>query len=175
MQVFSCEFCTEFLRTPPVAASAEAYSQPCQSSQMKVFAKIVNSFLNTTQIFTNIALLNFQYSFIIFLYVENYLFQKVALRENCPYLEFFWSVFSRIWTISQYSIWLRENVDQKNSEYGHFSRIVRHVLCIYINAQLELSFADILNSNNELQLSGAFASILIIHTREKKSGEIRIR
>ena len=173
--MFSCEFCTKFLRTPPVAASAEAYSQPCQSSQMKLFAKIVNSFLNTTQIFTNIALLSFQYSFIILLYVENYLFQKVALRENCPYLEFFWSVFSRIWTISQYSIWLRQNVDQKNSEYEHFSRIVRQVLCIYINAQLELSFAEILNSNNELQLLGAFASILIIHAREKERGKIRIR
>ena len=34
-----------------------------------------------------------------------------------PYLEFFWPVFSRIWT----KYWIRENTDQKKSEYGHFS------------------------------------------------------
>ena len=44
-------------------------------------------------------------------------------------LELFWSVFSRIWTeyreilrISPYSVRMRENADQKNSESGHFSR-----------------------------------------------------
>ena len=52
-----------------------------------------------------------------------------SLREKCPYLEFFLSVFSRIWTeygeifrISPYSVRIRENVEQKNSEYGPFSR-----------------------------------------------------
>ena len=46
----------------------------------------------------------------------------------CKYLEFFWSVFSLILTeygkigsISLYSVRMRENTDQKNSEYGHFS------------------------------------------------------
>ena len=35
---------------------------------------------------------------------------------------FFWSVFSRIWTIiSPYSVRMRENTDQKNSVFGHFS------------------------------------------------------
>ena len=54
------------------------------------------------------------------------------LREKCPYSEFFWSAFSRIQTecgeirsISPYSVRLRENTDQKISEYGHFSRSVR--------------------------------------------------
>ena len=49
------------------------------------------------------------------------------LREKCPYLEFFSSVFSRIRTqyeeircISPYSVRMRENPDEKNSEYGHF-------------------------------------------------------
>ena len=32
---------------------------------------------------------------------------QLTLRENCPYLEFFW-----------------ENKDQKNSEYGYFSSSV---------------------------------------------------
>ena len=47
---------------------------------------------------------------------------KSALREKCPYSEFFWSVFSRIRTehreirsISPHSIQMRENTDQKNS------------------------------------------------------------
>ena len=51
------------------------------------------------------------------------------LREKCPYSELFWSVFSRIWTeygeifrISLYSVQMWENVDQHNSEYGHFLR-----------------------------------------------------
>ena len=41
----------------------------------------------------------------------------------------FWSVFScirseyeMIRSISTYSVWMLENMDQKNSEYGHFSR-----------------------------------------------------
>ena len=53
---------------------------------------------------------------------------KTSLREKCLYLELFWSLFSRIWTeyaeirsISPYSIWMRENTDQNNSEYRHFS------------------------------------------------------
>ena len=38
------------------------------------------------------------------------------------YSEFFWSVFSRIQ--SEYGEILQKNTDQKNSEYGHFSRSV---------------------------------------------------
>ena len=54
---------------------------------------------------------------------------KYALREKCPCSEFSLSVFYRIRTedgeirgISLYSISIRENTDQKNSEYGHFLR-----------------------------------------------------
>ena len=39
-------------------------------------------------------------------------FGENKLREKCPYSEFFWFVFS-IFGL---------NTDQKNSEYGHFSR-----------------------------------------------------
>ena len=56
---------------------------------------------------------------------------NISLREKCLYSEFFWFIFSRIRTeyreirsISPYSIWMRENTDQKNSGYGHFSRII---------------------------------------------------
>ena len=56
-------------------------------------------------------------------------FSSGTLLEKWPYSEFFWSVFSRIRTefgemlsIFPYSVWIRENTDQKNSQYGHFSR-----------------------------------------------------
>ena len=64
---------------------------------------------------------------------------KVSLRKECPYCELFWSSFSRIRTaygeirgISLYSVRMRENTDQNNSEYGHFSRNVLYpsLLCI---------------------------------------------
>ena len=42
----------------------------------------------------------------------------LTLREKCPYSELFWSAFSRIRT--RYSVQMRENADQYNSEYGHF-------------------------------------------------------
>ena len=51
------------------------------------------------------------------------------LRKKCPYSELLWSAFSRIRTecgeilrISPYSVRMRENADQNNSEYGHFLR-----------------------------------------------------
>ena len=56
---------------------------------------------------------------------------RLLLRENCPYLELFFSLFHRIRTeyreirsIFPYSIWMRENADQNNSQYGHFLRSV---------------------------------------------------
>ena len=56
----------------------------------------------------------------------------ITLRKKCPYSEFFRSVFSSIQSeygdlrsISPYSVQMRENKDQKNSEYGHFLRSVR--------------------------------------------------
>ena len=60
----------------------------------------------------------------------------VSLREKCLHSEFFWSVFPRIWTeyleivpISLYSVKMQENLDQKISEYRHFSRNVWYDLC----------------------------------------------
>ena len=52
-----------------------------------------------------------------------------ALCEKCPYMELFWSAFSRIRTeygeifrICSKSVQLRNNTDQNNSEYRHFLR-----------------------------------------------------
>ena len=57
------------------------------------------------------------------------IYQRTALRKKNPYLEFFWSVFFCIRTeygetrsISPHSVRMRENTDQNNSEYVHFSR-----------------------------------------------------
>ena len=55
---------------------------------------------------------------------------RLTLCEKCPYSEFFWSVFSRIRTISPYSVRMWENTDQKNSEYEHFSRSVKGCISI---------------------------------------------
>ena len=52
-----------------------------------------------------------------------------SLRKKCLFSELFWFVFSRIRTeyrellhISPYSVQMRENTNQNNSEYGCFSR-----------------------------------------------------
>ena len=44
-----------------------------------------------------------------------------TLHRKFPYLELFWFAVSCI-RISPYSVQMRENMDQNNSEYGHFSR-----------------------------------------------------
>ena len=63
----------------------------------------------------------------------------------CPYSELFWSTFSRIrteygeiWSISPYSVRMRDNADQNNSEYGHFSRSVYQTSVNRVNKVLFL-------------------------------------
>ena len=62
-------------------------------------------------------------------YSENFrrISKEETLREKCPNMEFFWSVFSRIRTEygdlllkSVYSVQVRENKDQKNAVFGQF-------------------------------------------------------
>ena len=46
------------------------------------------------------------------------------MRKKCPYLKIFWSVFSRIRTEYEeirITVRMREDKDQNNSKYGHFS------------------------------------------------------
>ena len=61
-------------------------------------------------------------------------FHCASLCEKCPYSEFFWSIFPCIWTeyrkilrISPYLIRIRENMDKKNSEYGHFHAVFHYI------------------------------------------------
>ena len=70
---------------------------------------------------------------------------RVALHEKCPCQEFFWSIFSRIrikygevLRISPNSVRIRKNTDQKNSEYGHFSRSA-DVSLIYSNIRQNIN------------------------------------
>ena len=52
-------------------------------------------------------------------YFKNY---TETLRNKCPYLEFFWSVFYSIRTEYGEILRMRENTGQKNLGHGHFSR-----------------------------------------------------
>ena len=59
------------------------------------------------------------------------LLQTICTAWKCTYSELFWSAFYPIWTeygeiicICPYSVGMRENADQNNSEYVHFSRSV---------------------------------------------------
>ena len=59
---------------------------------------------------------------------------RYILREKCPYSEFIWSVLVR----------MRENMEQKNSEYGHFSCNYRDVFLAMepqdVNANLKVHY-----------------------------------
>ena len=57
--------------------------------------------------------------------------KKLTLGKECPFWDFFWTVFSCIQTeygeilhIFPYLVRMWENVDQRNSEYRHFSHSV---------------------------------------------------
>ena len=59
--------------------------------------------------------------------VQDLISYQCTLRGKSSYSKFFWFVFSCIWTeygrsIFPYSIQMRENTEQKNSEQRHFSR-----------------------------------------------------
>ena len=55
---------------------------------------------------------------------------------------------SEIRSIFPYSVQMRENTDQQNSEYGHFSRInVVHINSLPCTAQLNLSAGSIVSKD----------------------------
>ena len=85
----------------------------------------------------------------------------MALRKKSPHSEFFWSVSSRIWTeyretrsIFPYSIRMKENKDQKNSKYGHFSRSEGFIF------QLKCCFKSILGKNPIFLSAESFLFVL---------------
>ena len=78
----------------------------------------------------------------------------ISLHEKSPYLECFWSVFSRIWTAYGEILRVRQNTDQKNSQYGHFSRSanIRRYFCIMFQVYRVLFY------------SGGFSAIALTTT-----------
>ena len=85
----------------------------------------------------------------------------MALRKKSPHSEFFWSVSSRIWTeyretrsIFPYSIRMKENKDQKNSKYGHFSCSEVFIF------QLKCCFKSILGKNPIFLSAESFLFVL---------------
>ena len=49
---------------------------------------------------------------------QTLIIEKHCVKSVCSYSELFWSAFVR--RISPYSVRIRENADQNNSECGHF-------------------------------------------------------
>ena len=77
---------------------------------------------------------------------------RTTMRKKFPYPELLRSAFSRIRTeygeilsISPYSVRMRENADQNNSEYGNFSRSYP-----FIQVSLEWRFSELFSANVSL-------------------------
>ena len=69
---------------------------------------------------------------------HDFMWLEITLRENCLYSELFCSAFpsfglntERYVRISHYSVQMRENADQNNSEYVHFLRSVTLISIIF--------------------------------------------
>ena len=84
--------------------------EPSQKSKMELLQKIVNT----------LKLLTISPSYMF----DRVLKIPLILHDDCPYSEFFWSVFSRIQTEyrdlpckSPYTVQMQEKTDQKCSEY----------------------------------------------------------
>ena len=94
--------------------------------------------------------------------------QFIIKSITCPYSESFWSIFSRIRTeygeilcISPYSVRMQENTDQKNSEYGHFSRSDNCLILSIIDVwQVSNCVYDIRNKNCFVLVFKAFSWII---------------
>ena len=81
----------------------------------------------------------------------------LPLRKRCPYSKFFWSVLScmrteygEIRSISPCSVQMRENKDQKNSEYGHFLRSVPYRDYVIICRKMSKIIHGVMIFNNNV-------------------------
>ena len=82
------------------------------------------------QVLETIALADIHPIMIVLPALAKFILSELAtLCKKYPYSELFWSLFSRIRTeyreihrFSPYSVRMRENKDQNNFEYKHFSR-----------------------------------------------------
>ena len=115
-----------------------------------------------------------------------YPFQRnKQLRENCPYSELFrfefssiWTEYGEIWSISPYSLQMRENADRNNSEYRHFLRsgnIVRKdfykaIILLEKSKFLSLIYLTKLSIVWVFKLIGHFTLIEEIYTKRNFGG-----
>ena len=115
--------------------SKQYYSKASPEVASNVSYRVLNMLplnqakLKFVDILTKIQKLTHFLKFLYSDFLTIYVFVPITLCKKCPYLEFLRSVFSHIWTEygdlqskATYSVQMRENTDQKKSEYGHLSR-----------------------------------------------------
>ena len=118
------KFCSHLFLMRQKMIRAGAFLEPCKTSKMEVFAKIVNGF--QPQWFYMVVKMPKKTSHWPSLY---------SVRKNCPHSELFRSAFSRIRT-GYGQIRSNENADQNNSKYGHFPRSdkLMHIKLLWENS-----------------------------------------
>ena len=139
-KILICQLVTEILRKSTVYVFFQKKMKRIeQFPQSSVFFSETLYFYSKQHVFEKLYDGELKKCFTFFLFpflrsllsnkVVLYFYVKKALREKCPYSKFFWSVFSCIQTeygeimsISPYLVRMKENTDQKNSEYRHFLR-----------------------------------------------------
>ena len=91
--------------------------------------------------------------------------QKLCYNESpCKYFSKFLQDYDYI---SPYSVWMRENTDQNNSEYGHFSRsdLIRiFMLNVKANEDKEIEFLNSVKFKMSIGKIMSVHYILYIHT-----------
>ena len=91
-----------------------------QTHNNLVHKQTISFLKNRKRLFCNLR--KFLYCTLIIQLLKLSWFSGRTLCRKCPYSKLFWSVPSHIRIISPYSVRMRENTDQDNSEYGHLSR-----------------------------------------------------
>ena len=86
-----------------------------------------------------------------------------ALHEKCLYSDLLLFAFSRIRTeygeilrIYLYSVWMLENTDQNNSEYGHFLRSVNYSNIFFMELFTSILLSSVLPTSNQLKYTQIF-------------------
>ena len=110
-------------------------SKLCQTSEMNWFAKIINGYTNLTKFWMRLRIGRCSFCMTFCSWVTVLCsFKWLVQGDHCVKSARIWSALSRIsrkLRISPYLVQMRENADQKNSEYGHFSH--RRFLCKITN------------------------------------------
>ena len=82
----------------------------------KFLFKLFETFIKFTKLLSKLLVWGFHF-------ILHFKHHCYSLREKCPYSELHWfRIFLYILRKSPYSVRMRENTDQNNSEYGHFLR-----------------------------------------------------